>query len=83
MSKRFEILVEEWGETNTIQYWVTGYGNIVKNTFHNEKELVAILKGVANDYMSATSPPTVDTPNTVEGWQKLLAELAKKGKENE
>jgi hypothetical protein len=53
MKKIFEIAAEQWGDTNTIQYFVTGYTQIAKAVFNSKKELMEIFQGIADDYFSA------------------------------
>ena len=83
MSKRIEIVIEEWGSTNTIQYWVTGYTQATRDIAKTLDECMVILEGAVKDYLAATSPPT-DLPRTADDWEKILTEISqKKGEGNE
>ena len=75
MSKRFEVAGEEWGDTNTILYWVTGYGTTTaKGVFQDKAELMAILEGMVDDFFSTSPRGGSDTPSTVADWEKELKE---------
>ena len=73
MSKTIEVMAEEWGDTNTIKYWVSGYTQLSKGLFCNKKELMEIFEGIAEDYFS-TTPEKQDLPRTVKDWEKILKE---------
>jgi len=54
MKNLFEVAAEEWGDTNTIHYFVTGHTQTTKSMFSNKEELMEIFRGIADDYFSTT-----------------------------
>lgn len=71
MGKLFEMAAEEWGDTNTVKYWVSGYTQLSKGLFSNRKELMEIFEGIADDYFSKNAEITTE-PRTAEEWAKIL-----------
>ena len=71
MGKTFEIVAEEWGTTNTVKYWVSGYTQLSKGLFDNKEELMVIFRGITDDYFSERAEKT-NEPRTVKEWAKLL-----------
>jgi hypothetical protein len=80
MSKIFEMAAEEWGDTNTIKYWVSGYTQLSKGLFSNKNELMEIFRGIADDYFSEKAEVS-DEPRTIQEWAKVLDDLCKKDEE--
>lgn len=56
MSRHFEIEGNDWGDVNTIRYWLEGYTQVAKNIFKDKSELMQIFEGIADDYFESTPP---------------------------
>jgi len=72
MKNLFEVAAEEWGDTNTIHYFVTGHTQTTKSMFSNKEELMEIFRGIADDYFSTTPQNETQEPRTADEWDEEL-----------